>query len=257
MVYTCAAASSRPVAASAGRMASAPATGSDAPSQMTGGASVINPARAAWRSAVRPAGRARGSSAGPSPTRPFGAGASATAASERSARLTELSETSTADAISSIERPVERSDAISARLASVSFEGPLGPGRRTTSASTPPAAYEERQRTSESSLTPNAAATRRCLAALVLTNCTAASRRAARSPPPQLHPAIPHKNTEPFPATSSRNATPSATRSDPAGAKGRGCTGSSVPARLAMPQAPSERVLLRADYRTHRLPSGG
>ena len=42
-----AAASSRPVAASAGRMSNAPASGSEAPSQITGGASVIAPARAA------------------------------------------------------------------------------------------------------------------------------------------------------------------------------------------------------------------
>src|SRR6266511_2499451 len=108
---------------------------------MTGGASVIAPARAAWRSAVRSTGSAKGSSSAPGAAPVSGVGASVLAGEARSARLTELSEIPTRSAIASIDSPAERSDAISAYMAPVSFDGPFGPRRRTTSASTPPAAY--------------------------------------------------------------------------------------------------------------------
>src|SRR5680860_495616 len=157
-------------------MSSAPASGSEAPSQITGGASVIAAARAAWRSAERSAGRARGSSPD-APTASTGSAAGTGVAAR--ARRTVSVDTRARAATASNANPSERSSAISARLASVSFEGPFGPMGRPASPAVPLALYSARQMIRVSSHTPKAAATRRCLAALDSTSCTAASRRVA------------------------------------------------------------------------------
>ena len=148
--------------------------------------------------------------------------------------------------------PRRAAPAISARLASVSFEGPFGPMRRPASPAVPLALYSARQMITVSSHTPNASATWRCLAALDSTSCTAASRLATRSSTPQLHAAIPHKNTDPDPSSSSRKATPSATRKRPARGQRKRCHRIQRARGQRHPPTSPKRPLLQEHYLTSR-----
>ena len=167
-------------------------------------------------------------------------GATRTGADARaSARRTVSIETPARWATAINVNPSARRAPISTRFASVSFDGPFGPGRRPASAVAPCAAYSPRQRIKLSSFTPNAAATWRWRAAFVSTSCTAASRRAARSPAAQNHAAVPHRNTAPDPSSASLNVTPSATRTIPPAADGCGRGTSSARAVITITSLPT------------------